>query len=35
MLEGAIEVDGQILVRNGIMVGAAGEETLRKIIKKI
>jgi thioredoxin 1 len=35
MLEGTIEVDGQTLVRNGIMIGAAGEDTLRKIIEKI
>ena len=35
MLEGTIEVDGQALVNNGIMIGAAAEPTIRKIIEKI
>lgn len=35
LLEGVIEVQGQSLVKNGMMVGAAGEDVLREIIKKI
>ncbi len=35
LVDGIIEVDGQPLVQKGIMVGAAGEETLRKIIEQI
>ena len=30
-----IEVQGQLLVRNGMMVGAAGEEVIREIIEKM
>ncbi len=30
-----IEVDGQLLVKNGMMVGAAGEQILREIVEKI
>ncbi|MFX1364335.1 MAG: thioredoxin family protein [Promethearchaeota archaeon] len=35
LLNHPIEVEGQILVRNGIMVGAAGEQVLREIISKM
>ena len=35
LLSGVIEVQGQPLVRNGIMVGAAGEAVLREIISKM
>ena len=35
LLNGVIEVQGQPLVRNGIMVGAAGEAVLREIINKM
>ncbi|MEJ2250429.1 MAG: thioredoxin family protein [Candidatus Lokiarchaeota archaeon] len=35
MLEGSIEINGQAVIRNGIMVGAAGEDTIRKIVEKI
>jgi thioredoxin 1 len=35
LLQGSIEVQGQPLVRNGIMVGAAGEAVLREIIEKM
>lgn len=30
-----IQLDGQILVQNGIMIGAAGELILRKIIDQM
>ncbi|MFX1275465.1 MAG: thioredoxin family protein [Promethearchaeota archaeon] len=33
LLEHYIEIDGQVLVRKGIMVGAAGEPIIRKIIE--
>lgn len=33
LLEKHIEVEGQILVKKGVMVGAAGEPVLRKIIE--
>jgi len=32
LLNHPIEVQGQLLVRNGIMVGAAGEQVLREIV---
>ncbi|MFX0002500.1 MAG: thioredoxin family protein [Candidatus Hodarchaeota archaeon] len=32
LLNHPIEVQGQLLVRNGMMVGAAGEQVLREII---
>ena len=32
LLNHPIEVQGQLLVRNGMMVGAAGEEVLREIV---
>ncbi|MFX1237563.1 MAG: thioredoxin family protein [Promethearchaeota archaeon] len=35
LLEKLIEVDGQVLVKRGIMIGAAGERTLRAIIQQI
>ena len=35
MLEGTIEVQGQPLVQNGMMVGAAGEPVLRQIISQM
>ena len=35
LLEGTIEAEGQPLVQNGIMVGAAPENTLREIISKM
>ena len=35
LLSHPIEVEGQLLVRNGIMVGAAGEQVLRKVIEKM
>ncbi len=35
LLEGTIEVQGQPLVNNGIMIGAAGEPILREIINKM
>ena len=35
LLEGTIEVQGQALVQNGLMVGAAGEPVIREIIKKM
>ncbi|MFW9897297.1 MAG: thioredoxin family protein [Candidatus Thorarchaeota archaeon] len=35
LLNHPIEVQGQILVRNGLMVGAAGEPILRQIIEKM
>ncbi|MHA1293347.1 MAG: thioredoxin family protein [Promethearchaeota archaeon] len=35
MLEGDIVVQNQVLVRNGLMIGAAGEEILREIISKM
>ena len=35
LLNHPIEVQGQLLVRNGIMVGAAGEPILRQIIAQM
>ena len=35
LLEGTIEVQGQPLVQNGMMVGAAGEPVLREIIQQM
>jgi thioredoxin 1 len=35
LLESTIEVEGQALVKRGIMVGAAGEAVLRQIIDKM
>ena len=35
LLEGTIEVQGQPLVQNGMMVGAAGEPILREIIQQM
>ncbi|MFX1418912.1 MAG: thioredoxin family protein [Promethearchaeota archaeon] len=35
LLNHPIEVQGQLLVRNGIMVGAAGEQVLREIVEKM
>jgi len=35
LLEHDIAVDGQTLVRNGMMIGAAGEPVLRKIIEQM
>ena len=35
LLEGTIEVQGQPLVRNGIMVGAAGEPVIKEIVAKM
>ena len=35
LLESTIEVEGQSLVKRGIMVGAAGEAVLRQIIDKM
>jgi len=35
LLRGVIEIQNQPLVKNGMMVGAAGEDILREIIKKM
>ena len=35
MVDGIIEIQGQPLVRNGIMIGAAGENVLKSIIEKM
>ena len=35
LLNHPIEVQGQILVKNGLMVGAAGEQIIREIIEKM
>jgi len=35
LLDNTIEVEGQALVKRGIMVGAAGEPVLRQIIDKM
>ena len=35
MVDGTIEIQGQPLVRDGIMIGAAGENVLKSIITKI
>jgi len=35
LLNGTIEVQGQALVRDGLMIGAAGEPILRQIISEM
>jgi thioredoxin 1 len=35
LLNHPIEVQGQLLVRNGMMVGAAGEQVLREIVENM
>jgi len=35
LVNGTIEVQGQLLVRDGLMIGAAGEPVLREILAKI
>ena len=35
LLDNTIEVEGQVLVKRGIMIGAAGEPVLRQIIDKM
>lgn len=35
LLNHPIEVQGQIMVKNGLMVGAAGEAVMRQIIEKM
>jgi len=35
LLNHPIEVEGQLLVKNGMMVGAAGEQILREIVEKM
>jgi hypothetical protein len=35
MLNHPIEFQGQLLIRNGMMIGAVGEAIFREIIKKI
>jgi len=35
LLNHPIEVQGQLLVRNGIMVGAAGEQVIREIVDRM
>ena len=35
LLSGVIEVQNQPLVKNGMMVGAAGEEVMRQIVEKM
>jgi len=35
LLNHPIEIQGQLLVKNGIMVGAAGEQIIREIIDKM
>ena len=35
ILNHPIEIQGQLLVRNGIMVGAAGEQVMRQIIEQM
>ncbi|TXT59716.1 MAG: Thioredoxin C-1 [Promethearchaeota archaeon] len=35
LIEQNIELDGRILVKNGIMVGAAGEDVMRQIIDQM
>jgi thioredoxin-like negative regulator of GroEL len=35
LLNHPIEVQGELLVRNGIMIGAAGEQVLREIVEKM
>jgi len=35
MVNGIIEIQGQPLVKDGIMVGAAGEAIIKEIISKV
>lgn len=35
LLNHPIEIQGQLLVRSGIMVGAAGEQIIREVIEKM
>ncbi|MFX1456276.1 MAG: thioredoxin family protein, partial [Promethearchaeota archaeon] len=35
LLNHPIEIQGQVLVRNGLMIGASGEGVLRQIIEKM
>lgn len=35
LLNHPIEVQGQVLVKNGIMIGAAGEQVLKEIVEKM
>jgi len=35
LLQHDIVVEGQTLVRGGMMIGAAGEEVMRKIVKEM
>ncbi len=35
LLSNNIELDGRVFVRNGIMIGAAGEEIMRMIVNKM
>jgi hypothetical protein len=35
LLNHPIEIQGQLLVRNGMMVGAAGEEIMRSIVSQM
>jgi len=35
LLDHNIEIDGRVLVKNGMMVGAAGEDVLRNIVEKM
>lgn len=35
LLNHPIEIQGQLLVRNGIMVGAAGEQVIREIVERM
>ena len=35
MLEGIIEIQNQPLVRNGMMIGAAGEPIMREVVAKM
>ena len=35
LFDGIIEIQDQVLVRNGIMIGAANESTIREIIGKM
>jgi thioredoxin 1 len=35
LLNHPIEIQGQMLVKNGLMIGASGEQVLRQIIEKM
>lgn len=35
LLDHNIEVDGRVLVKDGMMVGAAGEDVMRKIVEEM